>query len=111
MAGVREGGGGGEGVRMKGGGGGGEGGVRVAVRVRPFNGRERQMESRLVVEMAGETQVKKELTSPRFVSLRFYVALFLKVSLLPAVADAPGASSLAGDKHKPHNFAFDHAYW
>ena len=51
MAGVREGGGGGKG-------GGGEGGVRVAVRVRPFNGRERQMESRLVVEMAGETQVK-----------------------------------------------------
>ena len=60
---MREGGGGGEGVRMKGGGGGGEGGVRVAVRVRPFNGRERQMESRLVVEMAGETQVKKELTT------------------------------------------------
>ena len=28
------------------------------MRVRPFNGRERQMESRLVVEMAGETQVK-----------------------------------------------------
>ena len=49
MAGVREGGG-------KGGGGGG--GVRVAVRVRPFNGRERQLESRLVVEMAGGTQVK-----------------------------------------------------
>ena len=44
---------------MKGGGGvGGEGGVRVAVRVRPFNGRERQMESRLVVDMAGETQVE-----------------------------------------------------
>ena len=39
-------------------GGGGEGGVRVAVRVRPFNGRERQMESRLVVDMAGETQVE-----------------------------------------------------
>jgi len=47
------------------------------------------MDSRLVVDMAGGTQV----------------------SLLPAVADAPGASSLAGDKHKPHNFAFDHAYW
>jgi len=47
------------------------------------------MESRLVVEMAGETQGEP----------------------LPAVADAPGASSLAGDKHKPHNFAFDHAYW
>jgi len=42
--------------------------------VRPFNGRERQMESRLVVDMAGETQV----------------------SLLPAVADTPGAGSLAG---------------
>ena len=54
MAGVREGGGGGKG-------GGGEGGVRVAVRVRPFNGRERQMESRLVVEMAGETQVRAKL--------------------------------------------------
>ena len=62
MAGVREG-GGGEGGRMKG--GGGEGGVRVAVRVRPFNGRERQMESRLVVEMAGETQVKTELLNSR----------------------------------------------
>ena len=58
MAGVREG-GGGEGGKMKG--GGGEGGVRVAVRVRPFNGRERQMDSRLVVGMAGETQVKTEL--------------------------------------------------
>ena len=58
MAGSREG-GGGEGGKMKGGGGaGGEGGVRVAVRVRPFNGRERQMESRLVVDMAGETQVE-----------------------------------------------------
>ena len=56
MAGSREG-GGGEGGKMKGG-GGGEGGVRVAVRVRPFNGRERQMESRLVVDMAGETQVE-----------------------------------------------------
>ena len=55
MAGSREG-GGGEGGKMKG--GGGEGGVRVAVRVRPFNGRERQMESRLVVDMAGETQVE-----------------------------------------------------
>ena len=54
MAGSREG-GGGEGGKMK---GGGEGGVRVAVRVRPFNGRERQMESRLVVDMAGETQVE-----------------------------------------------------
>ena len=59
MAGVREG-GGGEGGRMKGGGGGG--GVRVAGRVRPFNGRERQMDSRLVVDMAGGTQVKG--TSP-----------------------------------------------
>ena len=54
MAGSREG-GGGEGGKMK---GGGEGGVRVAVRVRPFNGRERQMESRLVVDMAGDTQVE-----------------------------------------------------
>ena len=58
MAGSREG-GGGEGGKMKGGGGvGGEGGVRVAVRVRPFNGRERQMESRLVVDMAGDSQVE-----------------------------------------------------
>ena len=62
MAGVREG-GGGEAGKMKG--GGGEGGVRVAVRVRPFNGRERQMDSRLVVEMAGETQVKTELLNTR----------------------------------------------
>jgi kinesin family protein 16B len=63
-------------------------GVRVAVRVRPFNGRERQLDSRLVVEMAGETQV----------------------SLLPAVQEGQ-AAAFAGDKHKPHNFAFDHAYW
>ena len=46
-------------------GGGGEGGVRVAVRVRPFNGRERQMDSRLVVGMAGETQVQTELLNTR----------------------------------------------
>ena len=32
-------------------------GVRVAVRVRPFNSREKGLEARLVVEMAGETQV------------------------------------------------------
>ena len=57
MAGSREG-GGGEGGKMKGGGGvGGEGGVRVAVRVRPFNGRERQME--IWREEGMETQMGK----------------------------------------------------
>ena len=69
MAGSREG-GGGEGGKMKG--GGGEGGVRVAVRVRPFNGRERQMESRLVVDMAGETQVE---TTALMRNIMFLLAL------------------------------------
>ena len=32
-------------------------GVRVAVRVRPFNGREKQMDARLVVDMRTDTQV------------------------------------------------------
>lgn len=73
MAGVREG-GGGEGGKMKG--GGGEGGVRVAVRVRPFNGRERQMDSRLVVGMAGETQVKTELLNTR-PDLSYWIGTFI----------------------------------
>jgi len=64
--------------------------VKVAVRVRPFNGRERQMDSRLVVGMTGN-----------------------QVTLQPvAETDQRQASAtLHGDKHKPHNFAFDHAYW
>jgi len=64
-------------------------GVKVAVRVRPFNGRERQLSSRLVVGMQGN-----------------------QVSL-QAVEEGggKGANTLHGDKHKPHNFAFDHAYW
>jgi len=63
--------------------------VKVAVRVRPFNGRERQLNSRLVVGMSGN-----------------------QVSLQPVLeADQKGNTGPHGDKHKPHNFAFDHAYW
>eukprot|EP00092_Neocalanus_flemingeri_P022935 GFUD01024866.1.p1 GENE.GFUD01024866.1~~GFUD01024866.1.p1 ORF type:complete len:1003 (-),score=283.83 GFUD01024866.1:228-3236(-) len=62
--------------------------VKVAVRVRPFNGRERQLASRLVVGMVGD-----------------------QVTLQPVQEDPKSTSSLHGDKHKPHNFAFDHAYW
>ena len=67
--------------------------VKVAVRVRPFNGREKNLSSQLVVRMTGN-----------------------QVSLSPAVSDTDkntsGSSSvLSGDRHKPHNFTFDHAYW
>ena len=62
--------------------------VKVAVRVRPFNGRERQMTSRLVVGMNGN-----------------------QVCLQPVEEGDKGPTTLHGDKHKPHNFAFDHAYW
>jgi len=63
--------------------------VKVAVRVRPFNGRERQLNSRLVVGMSGN-----------------------QVSLQPVLeTDQKGSTGPHGDKHKPHNFAFDHAYW
>jgi len=60
--------------------------VKVAVRVRPFNSRERNLESSLVVNMVQN-----------------------QVSLLPYLADIkPGQ---LGERGKPHNFAFDHAYW
>lgn len=65
--------------------------VKVAVRVRPFNGRERQLDSQLVVKMAGN-----------------------QVTLHPAPQDTDKNTSvgqLSGDKLKPHNFTFDHAYW
>jgi len=63
--------------------------VKVAVRVRPFNGRERQLSSRLVVGMNGN-----------------------QVSLQPVdETEAKGSNPVHGDKFKPHNFTFDHAYW
>lgn len=66
--------------------------VKVAVRVRPFNGREKSLSSHLVVGMTGN-----------------------QVSLSPASSDTEKNNSssgvLSGDRHKPHNFTFDHAYW
>ena len=66
--------------------------VKVAVRVRPFNGREKSLSSQLVVRMTGS-----------------------QVSLSPTSSDTDKNSSssgvLSGDRHKPHNFTFDHAYW
>jgi len=66
--------------------------VKVAVRVRPFNGREKQLHSQLVVKMTGN-----------------------QVTLNPAPSDLDksdkSSTHLSGDKLKPHNFTFDHAYW
>ena len=97
--------------------GGGEGGVRVAVRVRPFNGRERQLDSRLVVEMAGETQVmiiaistsstmKSTITISSTMKSTITISTSPQVSLKPAAGASQGQGQ--GEKHRDHNFAFDH---
>jgi len=65
--------------------------VKVAVRVRPFNGREKQMSSSLVVNMTGSQ---------------------VTLQPVPQDPDKSGSSGhLSGDKLKSHNFTFDHAYW
>jgi len=56
----------------------------VAVRVRPFNTRERQLESKLVVGMTNNQVTLQPLSGPQ------------------------GA---AAEKNRAHNFTFDHAYW
>ena len=102
--------------------GGGEGGVRVAVRVRPFNGRERQLGSRLVVEMTGETQViviasstsititttiTTTITSSNSITIATTSTTSTQVSLKPAEG-AGGSQGQGGEKLRDHNFAFDH---
>ena len=87
--------------------GGGEGGVRVAVRVRPFNGRERQLDSRLVVEMAGETQVMIiAISTSSTMKSTITISTSPQVSLKPAAGASQGQGQ--GEKHRDHNFAFDH---
>ena len=62
--------------------------VKVAVRVRPFNGREKGLSSQLVVQMTGS-----------------------QVCLSPAISEGDkntsGSGVLSGDRHKPHNFTFN----
>jgi len=59
--------------------------VKVAVRVRPFNNREKNLESALVVRMCQNQVILDQNPSDKVANL--------------------------GDKGKPHNFTFDHAYW
>jgi len=59
--------------------------VKVAVRVRPFNGRERQLNSSCVVEM-NNNQVRLKACQDR-------------------------DNSFSTEKQRRHDFTFDHAYW
>lgn len=61
--------------------------VRVAVRCRPFNERERQLGSECIVAMQGNS------------------------TLLSVPADRAGASSSSGKAPEPRTFNFDHSFW